>query len=130
MRVRYRWLVGLGVVAILIVVLWRAYIPSGLSGWTYESYLFWSEDRAEFTSPDGEIALVVRVWDGGATDGGNRPTAVIQQRWWGDKVVAKGYLLDLGHDIHLTWIDSRTFTINFVDSKKGRTPAPLTVTLD
>jgi hypothetical protein len=127
---RWRGVWFFGAVLVAGLLWYRLTIPYGLGGVeNIVPYLMFSEDREVSVSPDGEIVLRVRVYDGGATDGGNRPTDIIREQWWGDKVVVSGYLYDLAQDIELTWTGPRTFTINFVRGKRDTTPAPRTVTL-
>lgn len=109
----------------------RQLIPSGLGGLKQIApFLFFSINRGTFNSPDGEITLVVYSNDAGAAHSGAFPTWVVQKHWYGDEVVAKGYMAESHGLIPLTWISSRSVKIIFVKGRYDDTPEPKTIELD
>jgi len=120
--------VGVLIVGILGV---RQLIPTGLGGCGHVvPFLFFSEKRGEFESPGGEITLVVYTNDAGAAHSGNFPTWVVREHWYGDEVVAKGYLGESRGPVPLTWTTPRSARIVFVKARYDQTPDPQSIDLD
>ena len=127
-----RWLIMLIVVILLgaSAVVWRQMVPTGLGGIRQVvPFLCFSQERGKFQSPDGETTLVVYTNDAGAGHSGLFPSWVMQEHWYGDSVVAKGYLEESRGPVPLKWTGSRTFTIGFMKGRYDDAPAPQTVTL-
>jgi len=122
-------LIAVGVIFVAIVVV-RQLIPSGLGGiQQVVPFLFFSESRGDFVSPSGDITLTVYTNDAGAGHSGLFPTWVIRKHWYGDEVVARGYLEDSQGPVPLAWTGPRTVNIRFVKGRYDDTPYPQTVTL-
>ncbi len=108
----------------------RQIVPSGLGGMKQIiPYLFFSQSRGVFVPPGGTSRVEVVTNDAGAAHSGHFPTWVVREHWYGDEVVAKGYLEESQGPFPLKWTGPRTFTIGFVKGRYDDTPAPQLVTL-
>ena len=112
------------------IVVWRQIVPAGLGGIRQVvPFLCFSQGRGKFQSPDGEITLIVYTNDAGAGHSGLFPSWIVQEHWYGDSLVAKGYLEESRGSVPLEWTGPRTFTIEFVRGRYDDAPAQQTVTL-
>ena len=115
-------------VVLLGIVGVRQLIPSGLGGMRQVvPFLFFSEKRATYTSPNNNITVAVYSNDAGAAHSGMFPTWVIMEHWYGDEVIAKGYLSSSRDTVPLVWTGPRTITIRFAKDRYDETPSPQTI---
>ena len=129
-RKRLYAIIAIGVLIVGILGV-RQLIPTGLGGLRQVvPFLFFSEKRGEYKSPDGEITLVVYTNNAGAAHSGSFPTWVVREHWYGDKVVTKGYLARSHGPVPLTWTTPRSASIVFVKGRYDDTPDPKSICLD
>ncbi len=129
-RRRLRALIAIGILIVGFLGI-RQLIPTGLGGFrAVIPFLFFSENRGEFKSPDGEITLVVYTNDAGAAHSGFFPTWVIREHWYGNEVVAKGCLEESRGPVPLTWTTPRSASIVFVKGRYGDMLDPQSIDLD
>lgn len=117
---KWRWLlVSVSIIAITVAIIAiKQVLPAGLGGVRQVvPFLFFSQEVARYPSPDGRDVIIVYVNDAGASHSGWFPAWIVQARWHGDRVVAKGYLRDSQGPVPLVWTGPRTFMIEFM---KGR----------
>lgn len=127
---RLRALIAIAVLVVAALGI-RQLVPTGLGGLKQViPFLFFSEKRVEVTSPDGEITLVVYTNDAGAAHSGWFPTWVVRKHWYGDEVVAKGYLQESRGPVPLTWTTPRSAVIVFMKGRYDDTPEPHSIDMD
>ncbi|HWE38761.1 MAG TPA: hypothetical protein VG406_19590 [Isosphaeraceae bacterium] len=120
------------VVAAIVVVLaiaarWRwqrEAIPGFESGFLA---FFPPVEGPTLTSPSGRHSVRVIFHDAGAAHSGNHRTKLMDWDWLtGNRVIAEGYSTpDVEHGdvpFPLTWIDDRTFRVEFVDGRRSAKP--------
>jgi hypothetical protein len=95
-------------------------IPNGLGGIKpIFAYIFFSLDRGVYTSPCGTSLVRVVSNDAGAMHSGHFLTWVLEQHWWGEQVVARGFLESSRGPVPLVWLDETSFSITFAKNRYG-----------